>query len=93
MSIFKTEPYKIFTVKTGYNNLALADVTKILVTKPDRSTYSYDATVSGTDLTFTLADTELDQDGIWKFQAYIEIDGNKRYGEIDEKRIKIPIKL
>jgi hypothetical protein len=72
-------------------NLSGAEVKRILYTKPDRTTGFWTATADGTDLTYNLTNTDIDVAGDWKLQAYVEVSGEKGYGEITRINFKIPI--
>lgn len=91
MSIFKTQSLLRISAETNYDDLASASITRILFIKPDGTRGHYEATVDGTKLYYDVAAGDIDQIGIWQFQAYIEIGGLKAFGEIDEKRISRPI--
>lgn len=79
---FKTQSLLIITVETGYSGLASATVKRILFTKPNGSKGHWDATESGTLLTYQTTNSDIDQAGLWKFQAYIVVGGLKGFGDI-----------
>lgn len=79
---FKTQSLLTITVETGYSNLASATVKRILFTKPNGSKGYFPGTVSGTTLTYQTTNSDIDQAGLWKFQAYIEVTGLKGFGDI-----------
>jgi hypothetical protein len=92
MSVFKKQTLLTINAETNYDDLASASVTRILYTKPNgRTTGFWDATVSGTTLVYNVQEGDLDVDGTWSFQSYIEVGGLKGYGEIVERLIKKPL--
>lgn len=86
MSVFKTQSLLTITLETNYANLASAEVKKILYTKPDGTKSFWAATASGTTLLYNLANGDIDQQGFWLFQAYIEVGGLKGFGSIAKKQ-------
>lgn len=79
---FKTQSLLVITVETGYSGLGSATVKRILFTKPNGSKGYWNGTVSGTSLTYQTTEGDIDQAGLWKFQAYIEVGGLKGFGDI-----------
>lgn len=91
MSIFKLQSLITISLETSYTLLGSASVKRILYAKPDGTDGFWTASVSGTKLTYGLANGDIDQAGVWKFQAYIEAGGLKGYGEIVEQEIELPL--
>jgi hypothetical protein len=63
-------------------DLAGASVTKILVLRPDRSKVEWLASADGRSLMYDVAPGDIDQTGLWQFQAYVEFGGRKGFGKI-----------
>lgn len=64
----------------------LSDVVnaKIMVRKPNGDIVEWPASIEGSYLVYVTKDGDLDVDGFYKIQAYIETtDGKKEYGETD----------
>ena len=90
MSLFKGQSYLTITLDCG-TTVAAATVARILYEKPDGTKGYWTATATGTELSYTLVNGNIDQSGVWKLQAYVEIGGKKAYGEITTKIINEPI--
>lgn len=86
MSLFKTQSLLSLVLETSYENLSSAEVKKILYTKPDGTKSFWVATASGTTLVYNLSNGDIDQQGFWQFQAYIEVGGLKGFGSIAMKQ-------
>lgn len=86
MSLFINQELLTISLETFRDDLGDAEVKRILYWKPDYTKGFWDATVSGTKLTYDLQLGDIDQVGVWKFQAYIEIDGLRGPGEIFNHR-------
>ena len=67
---FKGQIYQI-AVETG-SDLEEATDLKILFTKPNDSTGYFIGEASGTTLTYLTTASDIDQVGLWKFQAYVD---------------------
>lgn len=89
--IFKTQSLLTIIAETGYDGLAAATITRINYTKPNNKTGFFPGTVNGTKLTYDLQNGDIDQEGLWKFQAYAEINGLKAFGGIDEHFFEKPL--
>jgi len=85
MSVFVDQTLLEIEAETSYATLAMADVTRILYWKPNGDHGYFTATVSGTKLIYQIDDGDIDQKGIWHFQAYWEIAGDKAYGSVKAK--------
>ena len=79
-------------------DISSAVTTNFLFQKPDGSVLTVDASfkTDGTDgkLSYTTTNNDLDQIGLWRWQAYIEFgDGTHKYTSIDRFKVKdaIPI--
>jgi hypothetical protein len=88
---FKSQSLLIITVETGYSGLGSATVKRILFEKPNGSKGYWDATVSGTTLTYQTTNSDIDQVGLWKFHSYIEVGGLKAYGDITTQYFGKPL--
>lgn len=91
MSLFKTETLKPIILETDYNNLASADVTRILYRKPGGTEGFWQANVSGKNLIYQPVAGDLDTVGQWTFQAYIEIGGQEGHGSLVTYQVQKPI--
>lgn len=91
MSIFRTQSLFSVVAKTYYDDLASAEVTRILYKKPGGTEGYWEATVSGTDLVYNVQNGDIDVVGQWTFQAYIEVGGLKGFGSEFTQQIKKPI--
>lgn len=78
------------SLDTDYN-IAAAEVTRILYKKPDETTGYWSASVSGDTLTYNIQNADLDVEGLWEVQAYVEISGEKGFGEKAYILVKEPI--
>jgi hypothetical protein len=72
-------------------DLSGAEVKRILYTKPNKATGYWTATADGTDLVYNLSNTDIDVAGDWKVQAYVEVSGEKGYGNITRINFKTPL--
>lgn len=91
MSIFRTQSLFSIVAKTGYDDLASAEITRILYKKPGGTEGYWQASVSGTNLIYNVSDGDIDIKGRWQFQAYIEIGGLKGFGSVFTQEIQEPI--
>lgn len=82
MSVFKNQTLLTITVPTGYEDISGATVTRIKYKKSNGKIGYFEATVSGTDLIYDVQDGNIDKEGLWWFQSYIEIGGKVGFGEI-----------
>jgi hypothetical protein len=83
MSYYVGDSYTQISLDTGIS-LTGASVTRILYKKPNGIKGFWTATVLGTSLQYQLQNDNIDQDGIWSVQAYVEIGGKKAYGQVSE---------
>lgn len=63
-------------------DLSAATNPKILYTKPNKAEGEWTGTIDGQDITYETTNADLDQKGVWKFQAYCQIGGLNKYGKI-----------
>lgn len=70
-------------------NISAATVKRILYTKPKSGGSGYwNATVvDNTFVSYDVQAGELDIDGLWKFQPYVEIAGKKGYGMVITQQV------
>lgn len=80
-NIFKGQSNLTLNIDTGIS-LAGASVPTILYMKPDKTKGSWVGTVSGTSLTYVLSNGDIDQAGVWSFQALVTIGGKLSFGNI-----------
>lgn len=79
---FKGQGLLTLSLDTGIS-LASATNPKILYVKPDGTKSSWVATINGTKVEKDLSNTDIDQAGVWQVQSYVEISGEKGFGEIE----------
>jgi hypothetical protein len=91
MSVFKNHSLLSITLRTNYADLASAEVTKIKYEKPNGARGSWNASVSGTNLVYNFQNGDIDQNGPWRFQSYIEVGGLIGPGDIVTVDVKIPL--
>lgn len=72
-------------------DISAATVKKILYKKPSGVTGGWDATADGTALIYDINNTDIDIPGVWQFQTYVEIGGNKGFGEVVEQVFMKPL--
>lgn len=89
--VFKTQSLLSIVIETGYPSLGAASLKQIHYTKPSGTPGVWPATVSGTQLTYTVTNGDIDEVGTWQFQAYIEIGGLKTYGAISNQFFGAPL--
>lgn len=90
MSLYKGQSLLTITLDCG-TSVASATTSRILYRKPSGTTGYWTATASGTELSYTLVDGDIDESGVWQIQAYAVIGGKKAYGEIINKQFNEPI--
>lgn len=71
--------------------LGAASNTKILWQDPEGLTGAWTATVSGTELVYDVVETDINVEGNWRLQAYVEIASVPRHGDIITQNFKTPI--
>ncbi len=73
-------------------NLSNADVMQITFRRPDGTTFSRTASLYGVAangvIQYVTADGDLDQEGRWSLQGYLEMDANKWHTSISNFRVK-----
>ena len=87
---FKGQGLLTISLDTGIT-LTSATNPKILYIKPDGTKGSWSATINGMKVEKDLANTDIDQAGTWQFQSYIEIGGEKGFGEIESIEFNNPL--
>jgi hypothetical protein len=86
--VYKNQSYTLTLDTDSTLDLTGATYTRILYEKPDGTKGYWDATVSGTKLSFDISSTVNDQEKLWKFQSYVEFASGKKYfGKIVEQII------
>ena len=63
---------------------------QIKVVKPDKSTLTWDAEIGPGDeeVSYTIKDGDLDINGTWKMQVYLELPGWRGHGSIVSMSVK-----
>jgi hypothetical protein len=79
MSVYKTQSLLTINLATGMD-LSGASVTRILYKKPNGTKGYWTATVSSQNLQYVVSNGDIDQEGTWQFQSYIEVGGKKGFG-------------
>lgn len=69
------------SIDTG-QDLTLATDTKILYTKPNSARGEWGADINGSSISYGTSNADIDQAGVWKFQAFYKIDGDNKYSSI-----------
>lgn len=78
---YKGDVGTVFLINCG-TNISTATVKKLLVKKPDGTQVEWIATISGTNyLQYTTITNDLDQNGTYYLQSYIEMPSWKGRGE------------
>lgn len=88
MSVFNHQSLLTIQLETGYDLSAVGALLKIYFRKPDGTVGSWNATATGTGNTkmkYDVAVDDIDQYGIWKFQASYELAGREARGEIAQQ--------
>lgn len=90
MSIFKNEGTFILTLDSGVD-LTDATLTEIIYEKPDGTKGAFDqaqtSIVTLTKIKFEATNSDLDQIGIWNFQAHWTIDSIDGFSEVESSDI------
>ena len=80
--LFKNQGYVTLSFETGLD-LSAATNPKILFKRPDGTKGSFVAAISGSKLTYDMANADLNQaPGMWQFQTYFQVNGRDGYGDI-----------
>lgn len=89
MSVFQNQGLLAIKLDTG-TNVTSASVKRILYKKPDGTSgyWTASSVENDTILVYNFIDTDLDQTGVWTFQAFVTISGRNGYGEYVQKEIK-----
>lgn len=91
--MWKDQSYTTITLDTGID-ISTASSAKIIYRKPDGTTGAWTGSVvETTKVRYVTEDGDIDQGGLWKFQAYAVIDGDEAYGELYEEWVKVPISI
>jgi hypothetical protein len=89
--VYKKQTNITLTLDTGIDLTVGVTEAKILFNKPNGEKGEWTGIVSGSTLSHTFVDGDIDRDGMWKFQAYVVKGGKKHYGEITEKYFYKPL--
>lgn len=89
MSIFQRQGYLTLKLDTNLD-ISAASATWILYKKPDGTRGYWESTSieNNTIIVYEMTDADLDQAGVWTFQAFVTLDGRNAYGEYVQKEIK-----
>ena len=89
--VFKNQTLLTIVLETNYASLASATVKKILYKDPNGRVGSWNATSSGTTLTYNISTDDVIRAGRWEFQSYIEVGGLKGFGKIATHNFEQPL--
>jgi hypothetical protein len=81
MNLFKTQSLFKLSLETSLN-LASATTTRIYYEKQSGVKGYWTATVNGTKLEYEVQNSDIDEDGLWKFQAYVVVGGRTGFGDV-----------
>ena len=92
MKIFAGQSLLTLKLDTG-TDVSTATVKRILYKKPSGAQGAWDATSveALTILTYDVEDNDLDEQGHWRFQAYVEIGGLKGYGQVVTEHVQLSV--
>lgn len=91
-TVFKNQSLLSIILDTKNTDLASATVKKIIFKKPKGQKGEYVATVvDETKLRYDFQPGDIDQAGMWKFQAHIEIGGKVGLGEVFSQYFEEPV--
>lgn len=90
MSLYKGQSLLTITLDCG-TTVTSATTARILYRKPSGATGFWTATASGTELSYTLVNGDIDESGTWQLQGYTVIGGKTAYSEIINKQFNEPI--
>lgn len=82
MSVFKKQSLLTLKLETNYDDLAAATVKRILFKRPDGTEGFWNADQEGTLLVYNLQNGDINKEGNWQFQTYIEVGGKNAPGTI-----------
>lgn len=82
MSVFKKQSFLTIRLETNYSDLGAATVKRILFKRPDGTSGYWNATADGTELVYNLQNGDINKEGNWQFQSYIEVAGLNAPGDI-----------
>ena len=88
--LFKGQTNISIVLETNYD-ISTATNPLVRYRKPNGVHGSWTANKIGTTLVFNAINGEIDLEGIWSFQAYVEIGGLKAYGSIITQLINKPL--
>lgn len=71
-------------------SLSTATGIKVLYKKPDSTTGVWNATAVGNSVTYNLAMGQLDQPGLWQFEARVNLNGRST-GQISTQYVEKPL--
>lgn len=91
MSLFVGDTLKPIILETEFEDLASAEVTRILYQKPGGTEGYWQASVSGNSLIYLPEEGDIDIVGKWTFQAYIEVGGKVSRGNKVPYEVQKPI--
>ena len=90
MSLFNKQTLITITLDCG-TTVTGASTARILYKKPNGTTGYWTATPSTQYLIYSVLNGDIDQSGVWEFQAYAVLSGKIAYGEIVYRNFKEPI--
>lgn len=81
MSLYKTQSLLTIRLATGMD-LTAATVTRILYKKPSGIKGYWTATVDAQNLVYVVGVNDINEEGVWQFQSYIEVGTKKGFGNL-----------
>lgn len=90
MSIFKQQTLLTITLDCG-TSVSSSTTSRVLYKKPNGDIGYWNGTPSGNYIIYSIQSGDIDQSGVWQFQAYAVLTGKIAYGEIVYKDIQKPI--
>jgi hypothetical protein len=88
---FKGQSLPPIKLETLYGGLASASSLKIHYQKPSGAKGFWTATYTGTQLVYQPSPGDINESGVWQFQAHIVVGGKDAYGEIAKEKFALTI--
>jgi hypothetical protein len=83
--VFKGQSLLTIQLDTGDTDLASAGTYRIYYIKPSKTKGFWPATISGTKLVRQVANGDINESGMWKFQAYYIKGSRVALGQVAEQ--------
>lgn len=79
--VFKGQDLLTISLETSNDSTTDADSAKIYYQKPSGSKGVWSATIDGTKVNYNVQTGDIDESGVWQFQAVIVIGGKESPGK------------